>query len=92
MRDVVSYTDWFVIASGRNKRQTQALASELRKERKEDVGARPVRVEGEREGDWILLDYVDILVHLFTPEARKYYRLDELWGQVPSIEFDELAI
>jgi ribosome-associated protein len=87
MREVVSYTDWFVIASGRNTRQTQALANELRKERKAEVGARPVRVEGEREGDWILLDYVDAVVHLFTPDARRYYRLDALWGQVPVVEF-----
>ena len=47
----------------------------------------PARVEGQREGDWILLDYIDAVVHLFTPEARCYYRLDGLWGQVPAIEF-----
>jgi ribosome-associated protein len=87
MREVVSYTDWFVIASGRNTRQTQALANELRKERRDEVGARPIRVEGEREADWILLDYVDVVVHLFTPDARRYYRLDALWGQVPVVEF-----
>ena len=47
----------------------------------------PARVEGQREGDWILLDYIDVVVHVFTPEARGYYRLDGLWGQVPAIEF-----
>ena len=88
MREVVSYTDWFVIASGRNARHTQSLADELRKRLKDEDRTMPARVEGQREGDWILLDYIDAVVHLFTPEARGYYRLDGLWGQVPAIEFE----
>jgi len=88
MREVVSYTDWFVIASGRNVRHTQSLADELRKRLKDEDRTMPARVEGQREGDWILLDYLDAVVHLFTPEARGYYRLDGLWGQVPAIEFE----
>ena len=87
MREVVSYTDWFVIATGRNKRQTQAMADEVRVQVKADSGLLPGRVEGQKEGDWILLDYFDVLVHVFTPESRAYYRLDQLWGQVPAIEF-----
>jgi ribosome-associated protein len=84
MREVVSYTDWFVIASGRNVRHTQSLADELRKRLKDEDRTMPARVEGQREGDWILLDYLDVVVHVFTPEARGFYRLEALWGQVPS--------
>ena len=83
MREVVSYTDHFVIASGRNPRQTQAIAEEVQQQLKRD-GLHARRVEGMRQGDWILLDYLDVVVHVFTPEARAYYRLEALWGQVPS--------
>ena len=83
MRDVVSYTDYFVICSGRNARQTQAIAGEIREALKRDrVLAR--NIDGERQGDWILLDFLDVIVHVFTPDARSFYRLDSLWGQVPS--------
>jgi ribosome-associated protein len=83
MRDVVTYTDYFVICSGRNPRQTQAIAEGIRETLKHE-GVRPRRVDGERHGDWILLDYLDVVVHVFTPDARAFYRLESLWGQVPS--------
>ena len=84
MRDVVSYTDYFVICSGRNPRQTQAIAEEMRERLKREGGARPRRRRPAQSGDWILLDYLDVVVHVFTPEARGYYRLESLWGEVPS--------
>ena len=84
MRGVVTYTDYFVICSGRNPRQTQTIAEQVRQKTKQDAQAVPMRVEGEGEGDWILLDYLDVVVHVFTPEARGFYRLESLWGQVPS--------
>jgi ribosome-associated protein len=87
MRDVVSYTDWLVVATGRNKRQTQSMADEVRQRIKDEDGVIPARMEGQKEGDWILLDYIDVVVHLFTPESREYYRLEQLWGQVPVVEF-----
>jgi ribosome-associated protein len=83
MREVVTYTDHFVIASGRNPRQTQAIAEEIQQQLKRD-GLPARRVEGMRQGDWILLDYLDVVVHVFTPDARAYYRLEALWGEVPS--------
>jgi ribosome-associated protein len=90
MRDVVTYTDYFVICSGRNARQTQAIASETREALKRDrVSAR--NVDGDRQGDWILLDYLDVIVHVFTPDARSFYRLESLWGEVPSESFAEGA-
>ena len=83
MRDVVTYTDYFLICSGRNPRQAQAIGEAIREGLKRD-GVRPRRVDGERHGDWILLDYLDVVVHVFTPDARAFYRLESLWGQVPS--------
>ena len=83
MREVVSYTDYFVICSGRNPRQTQAISDELQETLKRD-GVLARRVEGRRQGDWVLLDFLDVVVHVFTPEARAYYRLESLWGEVPS--------
>jgi ribosome-associated protein len=83
MRGVVSYTDYFVICSGRTPRQTQAIAEEIRDRLKRDR-VLPTAIDGERQGDWILLDYLDVVVHVFTPEARAFYRLEGLWGEVPS--------
>jgi ribosome-associated protein len=83
MRDVVSYTDYFVICSGRNPRQTQTIAEELR-ERLKREGVLARGADGHQSGDWILLDFLDVVVHVFTPEARSYYRLESLWGEVPS--------
>jgi ribosome-associated protein len=83
MRDVVSYTDYFVICTGRNPRQTQGIADEIHERLKRDR-VLPQRIEGHRQGDWILLDFLDAVAHVFTPEARGYYRLESLWGQVPS--------
>ena len=84
MRGVVTYTDYFVICSGRNPRQTQTIAETVREKLKQERRVVAQRVEGEREGDWVLLDYLDVVVHVFTPEARAFYRLESLWGQVPS--------
>ncbi|HEX2589086.1 MAG TPA: ribosome silencing factor [Gaiellales bacterium] len=90
MRDVVTYTDYFVICSGRNARQTQAIAEQIREALKRDrVLAR--NVDGERQGDWILLDFLDVIVHVFTPDARSFYRLDSLWGEVPSESYAQGA-
>ena len=83
MGDVVTYTDYFLICSGRTARQTQSIAAEIRESLKRDgVAARGV--DGERQGDWILLDFLDVVVHVFTPDARAFYRLESLWGEVPS--------
>lgn len=89
MREVVEYTDWFVVMTGRNVRQVQAIAEEVALRLKQDDGLSPLRTEGLREGEWVLLDFLDVVVHVFTPEARATYRLDELWGQVPQIQVAE---
>lgn len=81
MGDAVTYTDYFVIASGANTRQTKAIADEI--QGKLRAKRHPARVEGERDAEWILLDYLDVVVHVFTPAARDFYRLENLWGDVP---------
>jgi ribosome-associated protein len=83
MRNLVAYTDWLVVATGHTPRQTKAIAEEVRKQVKELTGRYARRTEGEREGEWILLDYIDIVVHVFTPQAREFYRLDRLWREAP---------
>jgi ribosome-associated protein len=82
MSEAVSYTDFFVVISGSNPRQTKAIADEIQRGLRNER-LRPARAEGEREGEWVLLDYVDVVVHVFTPAARDFYRLDALWGDVP---------
>jgi ribosome-associated protein len=84
LRDVVSYTDYFVICSGNTERQTKAIHDAIHLELKESQGLLPRRVEGERQARWILMDYLDCVVHIFTPEARSFYRLEQLWGEVPA--------
>jgi ribosome-associated protein len=84
LRGIVSYTDFFVICSGNTERQTKAIHDAVHESLKHDDGLLPRRAEGAREARWILLDYLDCVVHIFTPEAREYYRLEQLWGEAPS--------
>jgi ribosome-associated protein len=86
MRPVVSYTDYFVVCSGQNPRQTKAIFDAVREGLKRSDRILPQHVSGEKEATWILADYLDVVLHVFTPEARAYYRLEELWGDVPSVE------
>ena len=81
--DLVGYTDCFLICSGGTERQTKAIHDAIHEELKGD-GVMPARVEGAREARWILMDYGDCLVHIFTPEARAFYRLEQLWGEAPA--------
>ena len=82
MADAVTYTDFFVICSGGSTRQTRAIAEAVRTGKREQR-VRPARVEGDREGEWILLDYLDVVVHVFTPATRDFYRLEALWAEAP---------
>ena len=91
MRPVCSYTDFFVVCSGRNARQTQSIADEVHARLKHDDGVLPRRIEGERDATWIIADYLDVVLHVFTPEARGFYRLEDLWSDVPSIEVEAAA-
>ena len=86
MRPVCTYTDFFVICTGQNPRQTKAIYDEVRERVKAEQKLVPQHVTGEKDATWILADYLDVVLHVFTPEARSYYRLEELWGDVPSVE------
>jgi ribosome-associated protein len=83
VRGLVSYTDYLVICSGNTERQTAAIRDAIHKELKTEHGLMPRRAEGAGEGRWILLDYLDCVIHVFTPDARDFYRLDKLWGDAP---------
>ena len=83
LRGIVSYTDYFVICSGNTERQTKAIHDGIYQELKAE-GVLPRKVEGERGSRWILMDYFDCVVHIFAPETREYYRLEQLWGEAPT--------
>lgn len=82
--DLVSITDHFVICSGASERQVKTIAEEVVRQLKER-GCRPLRREGEREARWILIDYGDLIVHVFGDEAREYYDLERLWKDAPRV-------
>jgi ribosome-associated protein len=83
LRGMVGYTDFFVVCTGNTERQTKAIHDAVYRELKDDLGLLPKRAEGLAEARWILLDYLDAVLHVFTPEAREFYRLDNLWGDAP---------
>ena len=83
LREVLGYTDYFVISSGNTDRQTKAIHDRIHEGLKKEHGILPRRVEGLAEGRWILMDYLDVVVHVFTPDAREFYRLEQLWGEAP---------
>ena len=91
MRPVCTFTDFFVIATGRNPRQTDAIWDEVHGRMKQEERLLPRSVDGTQEGTWILADYLDVVLHVFTPEARAYYKLEELWGDLPAVELDAAA-
>jgi ribosome-associated protein len=91
MRPVCDFTDYFVIASGRNARQTAAIWDEVHGRMKQEERLLPRAVDGTQEGTWILADYLDVVLHVFTPESREYYKLEELWGDVPEVELEAAA-
>lgn len=84
LRDVLGYTDWFLICTGNTERQTKAIHDGILEGCKREHSTLPRRVEGFSRGDWILMDYLDVIVHIFTPATREYYRLEQLWGEAPA--------
>ena len=91
MRPVCTYTDYFVICTGQNSRQTKAIHDEVHARLEHDGRILPRSIEGERDASWIVADYLDVVLHVFTPETRQYYRLEQLWGDVPSVELADAA-
>jgi len=91
MRGVCDFTDFFVIATGRNQRQTKAIHDDVAGVLKNDHELLPRSTAGAAEATWIVADYLDVVLHLFTPETRGFYRLEELWSDVPSVELKAVA-
>ena len=89
-RNSGAFTDYFVVCTGTNPRQIQAISDEVEKRLSED-GVRPNSVEGYSQAEWVLLDYVDFVVHIFSPRARNFYDLERLWKSAASLTPAELA-
>jgi ribosome-associated protein len=91
LRGVLGYTDYFLICSGNTPRQTKAIHDGILEGLKREHQMLPRRVEGASQADWILMDYLDVVVHVFTPETRDFYRLEQLWGEAPTRVAGETA-
>jgi ribosome-associated protein len=83
LRGVLGYTDYFMVCSGNTGRQAKAIHDGILEGLKHEHGIIPGRVEGSADAGWILMDYLDVVVHIFTPETRAFYRLEQLWGEAP---------
>jgi ribosome-associated protein len=86
LRDIASFTEFFIIASGANQRQVQAIADEINMQLKKQLQVRPVRIEGYNSAEWILVDYGDFVVHIFNKESREFYDLERLWRDARRVE------
>jgi ribosome-associated protein len=91
MRPVAIYTDFLVICTGRNPRQTHAIFDEVRERMKAEHRLIPQTVDGTREGTWIVADYLDVVLHVFTEEARAFYKLEDLWDDAPVEQIEAVA-
>ena len=88
VQGLIVITDYFVICSGQTDRQVKTIVEEVEKAVR-DLGEKPVRREGEADSRWVLLDYVDVVVHVFAEEEREYYDLERLWRDAPRVELDD---
>jgi ribosome-associated protein len=88
LRVATPLVDFFVIATAASRRQSHAIAEEIDQEMKR-IGERKLGIEGSEEGRWILMDYGDFVVHVFSSEARSYYALEEIWGDAPRLDWQE---
>ncbi len=89
LREVATFTEFFVIASANNQRQVQAICDEIQEKLKTELQSRVVRVEGYNSAEWVLLDYGDFIVHVFEHKARDFYDLERLWRDARKVELPE---
>lgn len=90
VRDLIVITDYFVIASGTSDRQVRTIGEEIQSALRER-GVKPARREGERDGRWVLLDFVDFVAHIFRDEEREFYGLERLWADAPTLDWEARA-
>jgi ribosome-associated protein len=88
MRELVAYTDFLAICTARSERQAKAIVDEVRLRVKRETGLLPGGVDGGGDAGWTILDYLDCVLHVFTPEARQRYALEDLWHEAPRLELD----
>ena len=88
MRGLVAYTDFLAICTARNERQLKGIADEVRVQVKHESALLPSGVDGGGDAGWTILDYLDCVLHVFTPEARDRYQLEDLWREAPRLELD----
>jgi ribosome silencing factor RsfS/YbeB/iojap len=86
LRSITSFADFFVISTGSNPRQVQAIADEVGLQMKQQAQELPLSLEGYEQAEWVLMDYGDLLVHIFSPKARAYYDLERLWRNAKPVE------
>ncbi|MCD8316927.1 MAG: ribosome silencing factor, partial [Eggerthellaceae bacterium] len=91
VKDLIGVCDYFVIATAANNRQVDAIIDAIEEALRKKAGIKPLHVETTRDGSWELLDYGDIVVHVFQPEPREYYRLETLWNDAPIIDLEKEA-
>lgn len=91
MRKLVSYTDFLTICTARNERQARAIADEVKLRLKQDQGLLPSGSEAAEAAGWIVLDYLDCVLHVFTEEARRRYALEDLWREAPRLDLGEIG-
>ncbi len=89
LRRIASFTEFFIIATGANQRQVQAIADEINEQLKKQLKVRPVRIEGYSGAEWVLLDYGDFVVHIFNKESREFYDLERLWRDAGRVALPE---
>lgn len=86
LRQIASFTEFFILASGANQRQVQAISDEITEQLKKQLNRRAIRVEGYTSGEWVLLDFGDFVVHIFNKEARDFYDLERLWRDAQKVD------
>ena len=91
LRGLSDVTDYFLICHGSSDRQVLAIVDSIEKRLRSELECRPSHVEGRRSGDWVLMDFIDFVVHVFREDRRQFYRLERLWGDAPSVDVSELS-
>jgi ribosome-associated protein len=89
LEDLTILTDYFVVATGNSRVQTQAMAAAV-EEKLKDQGVSPMRMEGFQEGRWILMDYGRVIVHIFQEDERSFYNIERLWADAPALDYAEV--
>ncbi len=90
--ELMNVTDYFVICTAANNRRVEAIAEEVEERLRKEAGVKPIGREGFEDAKWVLLDYGSIVVHVFQPAERDYYRLEQLWDQAPTVAVEDAGI